>query len=99
MRSKIVASRLVLVSAVAISCLGRRTDAASVWKVTGSTGGILYLGGSVHALKSTDYPLPPAYNRAFDASTRLAFEADPKDLGGMRKSFFKPRQYPRATLF
>lgn len=54
--------------------------ASSVWKVSGPTGGTLYLGGSMHALRSTDYPLPPAFNRAFDATARLAFEVDRKDL-------------------
>ena len=57
-----------------------RVEAASacVWKVTDPNGGTLYLGGSVHALRPTDYPLPAAYNRAFDASSRLVFENDPK---------------------
>lgn len=49
---------------------------ACVWKVTSPAGAVCYLGGSVHALRSSDYPLPPAYNRAFDASERLAFEIE-----------------------
>jgi uncharacterized protein len=38
----------------------------------------MYLGGSVHALRKSDYPLPAAYNRAFEASSRIVFEDDPK---------------------
>jgi uncharacterized protein len=51
-----------------------------VWKVTSPNGGTLFLGGSWHALRSSDYPLPAPYQRAFAASDRLAFEVSPKDL-------------------
>ncbi len=47
-----------------------------VWKVT-SGDATLYLAGSVHALRSQDYPLPAAYDQAFDQSTELFFETDP----------------------
>jgi uncharacterized protein len=70
--------------------------AASVWKVTDETGNVLYLGGSIHALKSTDYPLPSAYNRAFDASQRLVCEVDPKALAESSKGLSKAGQYPRG---
>jgi uncharacterized protein len=68
---------------------------ACVWKVT-APNGVLYLGGSFHALRGSDYPLPPAFNRAFDASTRLAFEADPKVLQGSGKNFLKAGEYPES---
>ena len=42
-----------------------------VWKVTGPAG-TLYLAGSVHALRASDYPL-----QAFTASSELVFETDP----------------------
>jgi len=61
----------VLTMAMAISVTMAAVRAASVWKVTGSNGGTIYLGGSVHGLLSTDYPLPPAYNHAFDLSSAL----------------------------
>jgi uncharacterized protein YbaP (TraB family) len=51
-----------------------------VWKVTSPNGGTLFLGGSWHALRSSDYPLPAPYQKAFEASDRLAFEVSPKDL-------------------
>jgi uncharacterized protein len=69
-------------------------DAASVWRVTGPNGGMLYLGGSIHALHSADYPLPAEYNRAFDASTRLTFEVDRKALLDSSKGLTKAGQYP-----
>ena len=67
---------------------------ASVWKVSSPSGKILYLGGSIHALRSTDYPLPPEYARAFEASDRLVFEIDPKEMGAAGKSLVKAGEYP-----
>ena len=61
-------------------CRATSVQSASVWKVIAPDGSTLYLGGSIHALRSTDYPLPAAYNRAFDASARIAFEVDEKAL-------------------
>jgi len=69
---------------------------ACVWKVTAPNGGALYLGGSIHALRSTDYPLPPAYNRAFEASDRLAFEVDEKAMRGASKDFEKVGCYSKG---
>ena len=71
-------------------------QAAAVWKVTGPNGGTLYLGGSVHALRSSDYPLPAAFNRAFDASTHLVFEVDDKGMSGTTRSLLKAWQYPKG---
>lgn len=72
-----------------------RTQAATgcVWKISGTNGGTLYLGGSVHALKGSDYPLPAAYNRAFDASARIVFETDPEDSRQSAKIFQREAQY------
>ena len=67
-----------------------------VWKVTGPGGHVLYLGGSIHALRSSDYPLPTAYNRAFDLSERLVFEDDPDVNSGQAKRFLKTMEYPKG---
>jgi uncharacterized protein YbaP (TraB family) len=88
-------SRGALVAALVIFGCVAGVDAASVWKVTGPTGATLYLGGSIHALRSDDYPLPPAYNRAFDASSRLAFEVNRKALMESSKGLSKAGEYPR----
>ena len=56
---------------------------ACVWKVS-SGGKTLYLAGSIHALRGKDYPLPPEYEQAFQASSELAFETDMTKTG---KSF------------
>ncbi|MDQ3120515.1 MAG: TraB/GumN family protein [Verrucomicrobiota bacterium] len=65
-------------------------------KVTSPKGGQLYLGGSVHALRSGDYPLPPAYNRAFDAATRIVFEVDGKALARASKELIKAGRYKKG---
>ncbi|HYJ05686.1 MAG TPA: TraB/GumN family protein [Chthoniobacterales bacterium] len=84
--------------ALAFCFIGFRAEGATgcVWKVTGPTGGTLFLGGSVHALRSTDYPLPPAYNRAFDASSRIVLEVEPKALSGAGSVMLKAGSYPKG---
>ncbi len=67
-----------------------------VWKVTGPKGGTLYLGGSVHALSGSDYPLPAAFNRAFDASDRIAFEVDEKTLQESGRAADRAGRYRRG---
>jgi len=75
----------------------RNAAAAScVWKVTSPDGHSLYLGGSAHFLRPTDYPLPPQYNRAFNASSQLVFEDDPKTAAAASQAFFKAGEYPKG---
>ena len=86
----------VCVSSVCLFAAEIEANAACVWKVTGANGHILYIGGSVHGLKSTDYPLPAAYNRAFDLSSRIIFEDDSKGLTpGQLKKLLKSSEYPK----
>lgn len=49
--------------------------ASSVWKIT-SADKSLYLGGTVHMLRQSDYPLPPQYNQAYAGADKLVFETD-----------------------
>src|SRR5438477_613041 len=85
-----------LVATAAIYVLSTHGYGACVWKVSDAGGKVLYLGGSIHVLTSTDYPLPVAYNRAFDASNHLAFEADPKDFRNLPRNVFKAGEYPKG---
>ena len=49
---------------------------SSVWKVS-KGGESLYIGGTCHLLRSSDYPLPPEFELAYDQSDTLAFEMNP----------------------
>ena len=48
---------------------------SSVWKVS-KDGNEMYLAGSVHVLKKSDYPLPTEFDQAFEDSDKLVFETD-----------------------
>ena len=89
--------RFLLCSAFLLATLMHaHVEAASpVWKVTDAQGnGTLFLGGSIHALRQSDYPLPVAFDRAFEKSDRLVFE----DEEGKAESekILKSGQYPRG---
>jgi uncharacterized protein YbaP (TraB family) len=56
----------------------------------------MYLGGSVHALRNADYPLPAAYDRALDGSSRVVFEDDPKTGDREAKELFRAGKYPKG---
>ena len=85
-----------LVTTVAVCVLSMHSYGACVWRVSDDTGKVLYLGGSIHALTSTDYPLPAAYNRAFDASAHLVLEANPKEFRDLPKNVLKAGEYPNG---
>ncbi|WP_305982891.1 TraB/GumN family protein [Roseivirga thermotolerans] len=47
----------------------------SVWRVS-SGGNEIYLAGSIHLLKESDYPLPKEFDIAFNKSKKVVFETD-----------------------
>ncbi len=49
--------------------------AASVFKVT-KNDNTVYIGGTFHLLTPSDYPLPKAFNVAYNASNEIYFETD-----------------------
>jgi uncharacterized protein YbaP (TraB family) len=86
------------VIALGAICLAAESKGATacVWKVTRPDGKIVYFGGSVHSLPRSDYPIPAAYQRAFDASSRIAFEVDAKALQDSSKALVQDGKYPRG---
>jgi len=89
--------RLLFVWATVAGCVCQVAEAAScVWKATSPSGGTVFLAGSVHALRSSDYPLPAPYQRAFDSSSRLAFETEPKSMEAASKGLTKAGQYGKG---
>ena len=52
---------------------------SSVWEVS-KNDNTLFLGGSVHLLRAEDYPLPAAFDKAFNQSDVLVLEANVAQL-------------------
>jgi uncharacterized protein YbaP (TraB family) len=52
---------------------------SSVWQVS-KDGYNLYLGGTCHILRASDYPLPIEFETAYQAADSLVFEIDPDTL-------------------
>jgi len=48
---------------------------SSVWKVVKGENH-LFIGGTVHMLSQSDYPLPPEFEKAYSRSEKLVFETD-----------------------
>ncbi|MBN2824778.1 MAG: TraB/GumN family protein [Campylobacterales bacterium] len=51
----------------------------SVWRVTNAKNETIFLGGTIHLLRSSDYPLPKVYYDAYQKSQIVVFETDIKD--------------------
>lgn len=51
------------------------TSNASLWEISKS-GNYLFLGGSIHLLRVQDYPMPAAFDSAFEKSAVLILETD-----------------------
>ncbi len=51
----------------------------SMWKVS-KNNSELYLGGTIHVLRDSDYPLPAAFQHAFDRASLLGIETDLRKL-------------------
>jgi len=52
---------------------------SSVWKIS-KNGNVLFLGGSVHVLRESDFPFPDEFDRAFSQSSKLILETDLEQL-------------------
>jgi len=59
--------------AIAVSA----TAQTSLWKITDpKSGNFIYLGGTIHLLRESDYPMPQQFDQAFNESEMLVFETD-----------------------
>lgn len=48
----------------------------SLYEIQNKKGEVLYLGGTLHLLRPTDFPLPIEFQQAFDKSQKLVLETD-----------------------
>lgn len=78
--------------------------AASVWQVSKDKQNF-YLVGTVHLLSDSDFPLPSAFDTAFNASNHLIFETDLAELTSpkgmhllMSQNTYKPGQNLQQVL-
>ena len=62
---------------ISVACLLSLPASAktSVWLIESGERKV-YLGGTIHMLAETDYPLPAAFDQAFESSDILVFETD-----------------------
>lgn len=70
---------------IVLSALSLCTQAfaqSSVWVATKDSQSV-YLGGTVHLLRPSDYPLPAQFETAYEASQQLYFETDIAGLSDM----------------
>ena len=67
--------RLILSITLVVSVATWASAETSVWKARKGTA-VIYLGGTCHVLRETDYPLPPEFEKAYQASEVVVFETD-----------------------
>ena len=70
---------------------------SSVWKVS-SGNQHLYLGGTVHLLAASDYPLPKQFDRAYQKTSTLIFEADTSQMQQpiVQQAMMQEAMYPNG---
>ncbi len=67
---------VALLTAVLIILPVQAQEPTSVFEVIGPEGDVLYLAGTIHLLRQSDYPLPPQYEQAYAEADVLYFETD-----------------------
>ena len=70
---------LMLVLASAYEARAAAGEATSVWRVSDGESTV-YLGGTVHLLRPADFPLPQAFEQAYNDSEQIYFEIDFDDM-------------------
>jgi len=76
-----------------IAVLGLQAEAASVWKISTETKH-LYLGGTIHMLSASDYPLPSAYDQAYSVADKVVFETD---IAALNQPYFQRKLQDTIT--
>lgn len=92
---------LAVTAAIALGLLITATPAVaqsapsqtSLWVVSQGEDQI-YLGGTIHLLRNSDYPLPPPFEAAYDLADELYFETD---LGTINSPSFQQQVMAQLT--
>ena len=67
-----------LLALLLLACAQQAVAETSIWEVR-KDGHSLLLGGTIHVLREEDYPLPAAYQRAYEQADLVIFETDLRD--------------------
>jgi len=75
-------NRVALLTTIALLFASTGYADTSVWEVK-SGDNTLYLGGTVHLLRPSDYPLPAEFDQAYNNSSAIYFETDISAMSDM----------------
>ncbi|NRA26572.1 MAG: TraB/GumN family protein [Opitutales bacterium] len=94
---RFMTTRFVLLTLLSILFVHTALARAPVWEVS-KEGNTLYIGGTIHVLRTTDYPLPAAFEEAYEKADVLAFEADARKMSdpGVSALIMKRGAYPQG---
>jgi uncharacterized protein YbaP (TraB family) len=67
-----------------------------LWRITGTKAPV-YLLGSIHRLRSVDYPLPSVIDQAIQQSQQFYFEIEPKRMDDFHHKVEAARRLPRGV--
>ncbi|MFA7383087.1 MAG: TraB/GumN family protein [Desulfurivibrionaceae bacterium] len=67
--------KVLLAIILALTICTQALAESSVWKAQKGDS-VLFLGGTFHLLRPSDFPLPPEFEKAYQASNLLVFETD-----------------------
>src|SRR6266568_8842076 len=84
--------RVILSIALVVFVCTWASAESSVWKAQ-KDNSTIYLGGTFHVLRESDYPLPPEFNQAYQASDMVVFETD---IGKLQESSAQQKLLAKA---
>lgn len=89
-------SKFILLSLVASSIWFPAFAGTPVWKVE-KNGSQVFIGGTVHLLAPADYPLPEAFDIAYQQSDKIIFEANIDEMATpeFQVSMLQMLSYPK----
>ncbi len=72
----------------------------AAWRVSGRNGGEVTLLGSMHVLRPSDYPLPPAIDGFVESSDQIVMELDLDDVDatGQQRIILQASMLPQGTV-
>jgi uncharacterized protein YbaP (TraB family) len=96
--------KIILLLIVALLATNSINAETTLWKVE-KDGNVLFLGGSIHVLRPTDYPMPKEFDEAFSKASVLVLETDIDQLENplvaqkiMQKAMYKDERTLKTVL-